>query len=217
MRVLLADDHPLFRDGLATLLRARGMDVVGEASNGLEAVEKARVLKPDLILMDVNMPHMNGLEATRIVKTERPETKIVILTVSDDDENLFEAIKSGAQGYLLKSLQSQAFFELLNGVAQGEAPISRGLATKILGEFARHLQQDEAQAANKEELTDREKEVLRLVAEGSTNRDIAGKLNVTENTVKYHLKNILEKLHLRNRAQAVAYAMQTGLLKKTVR
>lgn len=217
MRVLLADDHPLFRDGLATLLRTRGMDVVGEASNGVEAVEKARALKPDLILMDVNMPQMNGLEATRIVKTERPETKIVILTVSDDDENLFEAIKSGAQGYLLKSLQSQAFFDLLNGVAQGEAPISRGLATKILGEFARHLQQDEAQAANKEDLTDREKEVLRLVAEGSTNRDIAGKLNVTENTVKYHLKNILEKLHLRNRAQAVAYAMQTGLLKKTVR
>ena len=217
MRVLLADDHPLFRDGLATLLRARGMDVVGEASNGVEAVEKARALKPDLILMDVNMPQMTGLEATRIVKTERPETKIVILTVSDDDENLFEAIKSGAQGYLLKSLQSQAFFDLLNGVAQGEAPISRGLATKILGEFARHLQQDEAQAANKEDLTDREKEVLRLVAEGATNRDIAGRLNVTENTVKYHLKNILEKLHLRNRAQAVAYAMQTGLLKKTVR
>lgn len=217
MRVLLADDHPLFRDGLATLLRARGMDVVGEASNGVEAVEKARALKPDLILMDVNMPQMTGLEATRIVKTERPETKIVILTVSDDDENLFEAIKSGAQGYLLKSLQSQAFFDLLNGVAQGEAPISRGLATKILGEFARHLQQDEAQAANKEDLTDREKEVLRLVAEGATNRDIAGRLNVTENTVKYHLKNILEKLHLRNRAQAVAYAMQTGLLKKSPR
>ena len=193
------------------------MDVVGEASNGVEAVEKARARKPDLILMDVNMPQMTGLEATRIVKTERPETKIVILTVSDDDENLFEAIKSGAQGYLLKSLQSQAFFDLLNGVAQGEAPISRGLATKILGEFARHLQQDEAQAANKEDLTDREKEVLRLVAEGATNRDIAGRLNVTENTVKYHLKNILEKLHLRNRAQAVAYAMQTGLLKKTVR
>lgn len=217
MRVLLADDHPLFRDGLATLLRARGMEVVGEASNGLEAVEKARALKPDLILMDVNMPQMGGLEATRLIKTERPETKIVILTVSDDDENLFEAIKSGAQGYLLKSLQSQAFFELLNGVAQGEAPISRGLATKILGEFARHLQQDEVQAANKEDLTEREKEVLRLVAEGSTNRDIATQLNVTENTVKYHLKNILEKLHLRNRAQAVAYAMQTGLLKKSPR
>lgn len=215
MRVLLADDHPLFRDGLATLLRARGMDVVGEASNGLEAVEKARVLKPDLILMDVNMPQMNGLEATRIIKTERPESKIVVLTVSDDDENLFEAIKSGAQGYLLKSLQSQAFFELLNGVAQGEAPISRGLATKILGEFGKHLrQQNDTPVGSKEDLTEREKEVLRLVAEGSTNRDIATQLNVTENTVKYHLKNILEKLHLRNRAQAVAWAMQTGLLKK---
>jgi DNA-binding NarL/FixJ family response regulator len=217
MRVLLADDHPLFRDGLAALLRARGMEVVGEASHGQEALEKTRALKPDLILMDVNMPQMNGLEATQLIKAEMPETKIVILTVSDDDENLFEAIKSGAQGYLLKSLQSQAFFELLSGVAQGEAPISRGLATKILGEFARHLQQDAAQAASKEDLTDREKEVLHLVAEGSTNRDIAVKLNVTENTVKYHLKNILEKLHLRNRAQAVAYAMQTGLLKKSVR
>lgn len=217
MRVLLADDHPLFRDGLATLLRARGMEVVGEASNGIEALERTRALKPELILMDINMPQMNGLEATRLIKTEFPETKIVILTVSDDDENLFEAIKSGAQGYLLKSLQSQAFFELLSGVAQGEAPISRGIATKILGEFARHLQQDAARTASKEDLTDREKEVLRFVAEGSTNRDIAVKLNVTENTVKYHLKNILEKLHLRNRAQAVAYAMQTGLLKKSGR
>ncbi len=217
MRVLLADDHPLFRDGLATLLQARGMQVVGEASHGLEALEKARTLKPDLILMDVHMPQMNGLEATRLIKTEMPETKIIILTVSDDDENLFEAIKSGAQGYLLKNLASQTFFELLDGVAQDEAPITRDLATKILGEFARHLRQEDNRAAHKEGLTDREKEVLRLVAEGSTNRDIADKLNVTENTIKYHLKNILEKLHLRNRAQAVAYAMQTGLVKKTKR
>ncbi len=215
MRVLLADDHPLFRDGLATLLLARGMEVVGEASNGLEALEMARALKPELILMDVNMPQMSGLEATRLIKTEMPETKIVILTVSDDDENLFEAIKSGAQGYLLKSMPSQTFFELLNGVAHGEAPISRDLATKILGEFARHLRQHEGKpTANKDDLTDREKQVLRLVAEGLTNRGIAGKLNITENTVKYHLKNILEKLHIHNRAQAVAYAMQTGLLKK---
>ena len=214
MRVLLVDDHPLFRDGLATLLQARGMEIVGEASNGLEALEHARALKPELILMDVNMPRMNGLEATRLIKTEMPETRIVILTVSDDDENLFEAIKSGAQGYLLKSMPSQAFFEMLSGVAQGEAPISRGLATKIMGEFARHLQHDEASAANKEDLSEREKEVLRLVAEGATNRDIAAKLNITENTVKYHLKNILGKLHLRNRAQAVAYATKTGLLKK---
>ena len=215
LRVLLVDDHPLFRDGLATLLQARGMAIVGEASNGLEALEQARLLKPDLILMDVNMPQMNGLEATRLIKTEMPDTRIVILTVSDDDENLFEAIKSGAQGYLLKSMPSQFFFEMLSGVAQGEAPIPRGLATKILGEFARHRQQQDT-SSNKEDLTEREKQVLGLVAEGSTNRDIAAKLCITENTVKYHLKNILEKLHLHNRAQAVAYAMQTGLLKSKV-
>jgi DNA-binding NarL/FixJ family response regulator len=214
MRVLLVDDHPLFRDGLATLLQARDMEIVGETSNGLEALEYARVLKPDLILMDINMPKMNGLMATRLIKTELPDTKIVILTVSDDDESLFEAIKSGAEGYLLKSMPSQTFFDMLKGVAQGEAPISRSLATKILGEFAKRLQHDEAVVANKEDITEREKEVLRLVAEGATNRDIATKLNITENTVKYHLKNILEKLHLRNRAQAVAYASQSGLLKK---
>ncbi len=216
MRVLLADDHPLFRDGLASLLRARGMTVVGEANNGTQALELARTTKPDLILMDVNMPEMDGLEATRRIKAELPATKIVILTVSDEDENLFQAIKFGAEGYLLKSLQSRSFFDLIDGIARGEAPISRELATKILDEFSRRLKED-ARAANNEDLTEREKQVLGLVAEGSTNRDIAAKLNVTENTVKYHLKNILEKLHLRNRAQAVAYAMQSGLLKKGTR
>ncbi len=216
MRVLLADDHPLFRDGLASLLRARGMTVIGEANNGTQALELARATKPDLILMDVNMPEMDGLEATRRIKAELPETKIVILTVSDEDENLFQAIKFGAEGYLLKSLQSESFFDLIDGIARGEAPISRELATKILDEFSRRLKED-AKAASNEDLTEREKQVLGLVAEGSTNRDIAAKLNVTENTVKYHLKNILEKLHLRNRAQAVAYAMQSGLLKKAPR
>ncbi len=216
MRVLLADDHPLFRDGLAALLRARGMTVVGEANNGMEALELTRTIKPELILMDVNMPQMDGLEATRRIKAELPQTKIVILTVSDEDENLFQAIKFGAEGYLLKNLQSQAFFDLIDGIARGEAPISRELATKILDEFSRRLK-DDAKVGNSEDLTEREKQVLELVAEGSTNRDIASRLNVTENTVKYHLKNILEKLHLRNRAQAVAYAMQAGLLKKGTR
>ncbi len=214
LRVLLADDHPLFRDGLATLLRARGMEVIGEASSGLDALEKSRALKPDLILMDIHMPEMSGLEATRLIKTETPKTKIIILTVSDDDADLFEAIKSGAQGYLLKSLASQTFFELLDGVARGEAPITRDLATRILDEFSRQSRRQDNREGIKENLSDREKQVLRLVAEGSTNRTIASKLNITENTVKYHLKNILEKLHLHNRAQAVAYAMQTGLLKK---
>ena len=213
-RVLLADDHPLFRDGLATLLRARGMEVIGEASNGLDALEKCRALNPDLILMDIHMPKMSGLEATRLIKTEMPMMKIIILTVSDDDEDLFEAIKSGARGYLLKSLASQTFFELLDGVAKDEAPITRDLATRILDEFARQSQPPEKRGTSKESLSDREEEVLRLVAEGLTNHVIAGKLSITENTVKYHLKNILEKLHLHNRAQVVAYAMQSGLLKK---
>ena len=215
LRVLLADDHPLFRDGLATLLRARGMEVIGEASGGMDALEKSRALQPDLILMDIHMPEMSGLEATRRIKTEMPKTKIIILTVSDEDEDLFEAIKSGAQGYLLKSLASRTFFELLDGVAHGEAPITRDLAAKILEEFARQSRRQDTRNATKEDLTDREKEVLRLVAEGSTNRAIAGKLNITENTVKYHLKNILEKLHLHNRAQVAAYATQTRLLKKS--
>lgn len=206
MRVLIVDDHPLFRDGLATLLHARGMEIVGEANNGAEALEQARALLPDLILMDIHMPQMDGLEATRLIKLEMPATKIVILTVSDDDENLFEAVKSGAHGYLLKNMPSQQFFETLTGVANGDAPIQRGLAEKILNEFA--------ERARAEELTDREKQVLGLVAEGATNRDIASRLNVSENTIKFHLKNILEKLHLRNRAQAAAYAIRAGLLKR---
>lgn len=206
MRVLIVDDHPLFRDGLATLLHARGMEIVGEANNGAEALEQARALLPDLILMDIHMPQMDGLEATRLIKLEMPATKIVILTVSDDDENLFEAVKSGAHGYLLKNMPSQQFFETLTGVANGDAPIQRGLAEKILNEFA--------ERARAEELTDREKQVLSLVAEGATNRDIASRLNVSENTIKFHLKNILEKLHLRNRAQAAAYAIRAGLLKR---
>jgi DNA-binding NarL/FixJ family response regulator len=206
VRVLIVDDHPLFRDGLATLLHARGMEIVGEANNGAEALEQARALLPDLILMDIHMPQMDGLEATRLIKLEMPATKIIILTVSDDDENLFEAVKSGAHGYLLKNMPSQQFFETLTGVANGDAPIQRGLAEKILNEFA--------ERARAEELTDREKQVLSLVAEGATNRDIASRLNVSENTIKFHLKNILEKLHLRNRAQAAAYAIRAGLLKR---
>ncbi|MBI5653188.1 MAG: response regulator transcription factor [Chloroflexi bacterium] len=209
MRVLIVDDHPLFRDGLATLLHARGMEIVGEANNGAEALEQARALYPDLILMDINMPQMDGLEATRLIKLEMPATKILILTVSDDDENLFEAIKSGAHGYLLKNMPSQQFFETLTDVAKGDAPIQRGLAEKILNEFS--------ERTRAEELTDREKQVLSLVAEGATNRDIASRLNVSENTIKFHLKNILEKLHLRNRAQAAAYAIRAGLLKTGAR
>jgi DNA-binding NarL/FixJ family response regulator len=212
-RVLLADDHPLFRDGVAALLQARGFEVVGEASDGLEALELARQLHPDLVLMDIHMPRLNGLDATRVMSAELTGTRVVMLTVSDDDADLFEAIKSGAQGYVLKNTDTRTFFELLNGAAQGEAPISRRLAGKILNEFARRASEEKKPAQGPEELSEREKEVLRFVAEGLTNRDIGARLSLSENTIKYHLKNILQKLHMRNRAQAVAFALQSGFLR----
>lgn len=213
IRVLLADDHALFRDGVAALLSARGIAVVAQAADGIQALDQARELQPDLILMDINMPRLDGLAATRILTTENPNAHVIILTISDGDENLFEAIKSGAQGYLLKNTETDAFFAMLEGVTQGEAPISRLLAGKILREFARI--NSEGQKEEPPALSERENQVLSFIAEGLINREIAARINLSENTVKYHLKNILQKLHLRNRAQAVAYAMQSGLLKKS--
>lgn len=212
VRIVLADDHALFRDGVASLLKSRGYEVVGEASDGVEAVEIVRRLVPDLVLMDIRMPRLDGLAATRILTAERVPTRVVILTVSDDQENLFEAIKSGAAGYILKSTDTAAFFAHVEAAAAGDAPISRPLAGKILAEFARQLAEADDGAAGR--LTERERQVLSLVSEGLTNRSIAAQLSLSENTVKYHLKNILQKLHLRNRAQAVAYALESGLLKR---
>ncbi len=209
-RVLIVDDHSLFRDGIVSLLRARGYDVVGEASDGLEAIEYARELKPDLVLMDIQMPNMGGLEATRLIKAESPDAKVVILTVSDAEEDLFEAIKSGAQGYLLKNLKSEMFFDLISGVASGEAPISPKMAGMMLNEFSRRSATGKS-SINRSSLTDRELEVLKLVAQGKSNREMAEVLFVSESTVKYHLRHILDKLHLDNRAQVIAYAMHRGL------
>jgi DNA-binding NarL/FixJ family response regulator len=212
-RVVLADDHPLFRDGVASLLRARGFEIVGEAGNGREALELIRRTQPDLVLMDIHMPELDGLAATRVLASELPKVRVVILTVSDDDEDVFEAIKSGAQGYLLKSTDTRAFFDLIEGAARGETPLSGRLASRILREFAKHMNREVADASTEDALGEREKEVLTLAAEGLTNREIAARINLSENTIKYHFKNILEKLHLRNRAQAVVYAAQSGLLK----
>ncbi len=210
MRVLLADDHALFRAGIASLLKAWGLDVVGQAGDGEEAVLQARQVRPDLIFMDISMPRRNGLEATRIIKAEMPDVQIVMLTVSDDDANLFEAIKSGAEGYLLKNLREEEFARLLSRVGQGEPLISPSLAAKLLREFAR-LKSEQGHAAA-DELTDREKEVLAQVARGATNKEIATTLFISENTVNFHMKHILAKLHLRNRAQVVAWAHEHGLL-----
>jgi two-component system nitrate/nitrite response regulator NarL len=209
-RILVADDHILFRKGLAQLLNSQpDFLVIGEAADGLEAREKARELMPDLILMDIDMPHCDGREATRLIKAELPYVVIVILTVSDDEQDLFAAIKNGAQGYLLKKIDPLDLFEQLRGLARGEAALSRLMANKILREFARESPAASRSADNG--LTDREQQVLQLVARGLTNREIAAKLCIAENTVKNHLRNILTKLHLGNRVQAAAYALKEGL------
>jgi DNA-binding NarL/FixJ family response regulator len=212
MRVVIADDHALFRDSLRSLLEARGLEILGQASNGREAVALARRLRPDVILMDLGMPDLDGLEATRVISAEMPEVKVVVLTASDDDANLFEAIKSGAQGYLLKNLQADEFFSLLNGVNRGEPALTPALARKLLQEFAKPVKST-PQREDKDALTDREREVLELLVSGITsNRKLARELGVSENTIKFHVRNILDKLHLHNRAQVVSHALRNKMV-----
>ena len=214
--MLIADDHGLFRDGIRSLLEARGIDVVGEARNGREAVDLALRLRPDVVLMDLAMPELTGLEATRLLSAQAPDTRVVVVTASEDDANLFEAIKSGAQGYIFKNLESAQFFALLEGVTRGEPALTPGLARKLLREFARPAAPPAAAPAAghaPEELTARKREVLELLVEGVTsNRELADRLHVSENTIKYHLRNILDKLHLQNRAQVIAYALRSGIV-----
>jgi len=211
MRILIADDHALFRDSLRSLLAARGFEVVGEAGEGREAFELARRLRPDLVLMDLGMPGLDGLAATRLISAEMPEVKVVVLTGSDDDSNLFEAIKSGAQGYLLKNLASQEFLALLEGVGRGEPALTPIVARKLLQEFARPAQP--APPSDPDALTEREREVLELLVGGTTtNRKLAKHLGLSENTVKFHVRNILDKLHLHNRAQVVGFALSHGIV-----
>lgn len=215
-KVLIVDDHSLFRSGLARLLAAKGVEVVGVAEDGFEAIECAERLQPNIILMDVRMPRCDGLEATRIITTRFPSTRVVILTVSEDDADLFAAIRAGAHGYLLKSVAPDELVRLLEGVASGEAPISGMMASRLLAEFAHRLKQPDAAPGTPAThvLTAREIEVLRCVAGGSSNREVAVSLAISENTVKNHLRSILEKLHLANRVQAVAYAIRQGLVQE---
>ena len=211
MRILIADDHALFRDSLRSLLTARDLEVVGEAGDGKEAIRLAWELKPDIVLMDLMMPEMDGLEATKRLAAELPEVKVIVLTAADDDAKLFEAIKSGAKGYLLKNLESSEFFELLEGVSRGEPALTPALARKLLDEFARAPSRRERE--DPDALTDREREVLELMVEGiTTNRKLAKTLGVSENTVKFHVRNILDKLHLHNRAEVVGYALRHRLV-----
>jgi len=213
IKILVVDDHPLFRKGIIHMLQIQpDMKVVGEANDGLEALTLAKELMPDLILMDVQMPNCDGLEATRLIMQEIPYVKIVMLTFSDDDRSLFEAIKSGARGYLLKNLEPDDLARMLRGVFRGEAPISRTTAGRILREFRQQSRND---APSAKDLSPREIELLKLVAAGSSNHEIAEALTITEHTVKNHLRNILDKLHLKNRVQAAVFAVKEGLANGT--
>ena len=207
MRILIADDHALFRDGLRSLLTAEGHEVVGEAKNGREAVAMTRELLPEMVLMDLSMPEVDGIAATKLISAELPQVKVVILTASESDATLFEAIKSGAQGYLIKNLEADDFFALLDRASKGEPAFTPTLARRLLVEFANP---PEAQpAAETDALTAREREVLELMVEGVvSNRKLAKRLGLSENTVKFHVRNILDKLRLHNRAEVVGYALR---------
>lgn len=214
MKVLLADDHPLFLDGIASLLRAHDVDVVGTARDGREALEKARLLRPDLILMDIGMPGLSGLEATRRITAEMPHVSVVMLTMSASEENLFEALKNGARGYLLKTDDTSVFFQHLEGLMRGEAPLSAAMASRVLDAFSRlgrAALPPEQQASSSALLSQRQTQVLTLVAEGLTYKEVGARLYLSERTIKYHMGEILERLHLENRKQAVAYARRMNL------
>jgi len=216
MKTLLVDDHPLFLDGLKSLLTVRGIEVVGTARDGIEALEKARSLNPEIILMDIKMPNLDGLAATRLIKAELPAVKIVMLTMSADDEDLFEAIKNGACGYLLKTLDVDEFFTLFLGLARGEVPLSPGLAGRVLEEFAREAMKSKSiktSEANTEVLSPRQMQVLTLVAQGLTYKEVGAKLCLAERTIKYHIGEIIERLHLENRSQVIQYARGMKLVK----
>jgi DNA-binding NarL/FixJ family response regulator len=220
MKVLLVDDNQLMLEGLQNLLEAHHIEVVGLAVDGLAAVKLSRELKPDVILMDIRMPGCDGLEATRLIKAEMPEGRIIILTTSNEDDILFEAIKSGASGYLLKSMGTDELVEALDQVRNGTPPFSPGLAAKLLDEFARvnHPQEPIASESSKEAvavpfrgvLNSRQIEVLRLVADGLTYKEVGARLHLSPRTIKYHMAEIMERLHLENRAQVLALAGRMG-------
>jgi two-component system NarL family response regulator len=234
MRILLADDNRLLLEGLTNLLSAHGLEVVATASDGFEAVIRARVHRPDLVLMDVRMPRCDGLAATRLINAEMPEIRVVMLTTSADDEDLFEAIRSGAFGYLLKNVSGDELIEALAGVEDGVPPMSPGLAGKLLHEFARRSgragravlrpERDRGRAGADDEagargdqpgrphLTLRQSEVLELVAAGLTYKEVAAELRVSERTVRYHMGEILTRFHLQHRSQVLAYAGETGMI-----
>jgi len=215
IKVLVVDDHALFRRGIAAVLaNQESLEVVDEASDGLEAIEKAKKIAPDVILMDLMMPRCTGLEATQALQAEMPQVNILVLTVSEMEADLFAAVKFGARGYLLKNTEPDELIHAILHIAQGGVIVSPLMATKLLTEFkdlTAGAERGTVEKANAD-LSPREGEVLQLVAQGATNKEIADSLFISENTVKTHLRNIMEKLHLANRSQAAAYAVKRGLV-----
>lgn len=220
LKILLVDDHPIFLEGLKNLLLAHGMKVIDTASSGEEAMEKVSRFLPDVVLMDIMMKPLSGLQTTRLIKASYSDIKIIMLTASETQDDLFEAVKSGASGYLLKSLDAKDLVNMLTQYEQGDIPVSPGLAARMLEEFkkndAGYLPLDSSSGLEVEEsigrLSPKQKNVLILVAKGMKYKDIALTLGITERTVKYYMEMILSKLHLENRNQAVRYAIQEGII-----
>jgi DNA-binding NarL/FixJ family response regulator len=215
-KVMLVDDHPLFMEGLKYVLKAHGVEVAGTAETGMEAVEKARTIKPDIILMDILMPGLSGLDALRLIKAKMPEIKVVMLTISEEDEDLFQAVKYGASGYLLKNTNADELINMLAALKNDEIPLSTGLASRLLKEYknaGKAKVENITQKSSSEQLTGRHLEILELAAKGITYKEIGERLGLTERTVKYHMGRIIELLQLENRSQVVAYAARMGLVK----
>lgn len=212
IRVLVVDDHALFRHGLTSVLGAApDLDVVGEARDGNEAIERSAELQPDLVLMDVRMPTVNGIEAARRIRSAQPNVRILMLTESEDEEDLYAAVRAGATGYLLKEVAIDEIADAIRSVASGQALVSPSMTTKLLSEFnalSRRLEEEH----DGRRLTDRELEVLRLIARGMSNKDIGLDLVIAENTVRNHVRNILEKLQVRSRVEAAMYAVREKLV-----
>lgn len=220
IKLLIADDQQLIRDSLKIVLETKdSIEVVGAVANGVEVIRAIRENKPDVILMDIRMPEMDGVQCTQIIKENYPEIKIIILTTFDDDEYIFSALKYGASGYLLKGISMDSLVEAIHKVYSGNAMINGDIATKVLGMFSKMAQNDisiHVEESVEKEITDSEWKVIKFVSEGMSNKEIANKLYLTEGSVRNYLSSILKKLDLRDRTQLAIWAVQTGAAKKEV-